>query len=178
MWNRRNRPLNDLTFQILDLLPDDHVLEIGIGGGALSREIQSQVVEGCVTSVDHSFEVISFNRKFSPNSLIQADGLCLPFRSGIFSKICTVNTIFYFRDLRMACEEMFRVLKSDGMAVVCFTDRADLEQKKFTKHGLQLYHKDDVMTLLAEVGFQEIHSISGSDRHRTFHCVTGVKNCI
>jgi hypothetical protein len=56
--------------------------------------------------------------------------------------------------------------------VLCFTDRASLQQKDFARHGLTLYTAGEVQQLLQAAGLQTIGATAQPDRHRKFWCVT------
>jgi hypothetical protein len=65
-----------------------------------------------------------------------------------------------------------RVLRDGGCLVLCFTDRASLQQKDFARHGLTLYTAGEVQQLLQAAGLQTIGATAQPDRHRKFWCVT------
>jgi ubiquinone/menaquinone biosynthesis C-methylase UbiE len=52
--NRGNAPMNALTMQCLDLVPDDRVLEVGFGGGDLIARMARVVTAGRIAGVDFS----------------------------------------------------------------------------------------------------------------------------
>jgi ubiquinone/menaquinone biosynthesis C-methylase UbiE len=184
LWNRRNRPLNDAALERLDLQPDDRVLEVGFGGGYLLGRMSAIVTDGFIGGVDISAALVE-QRQAHYRQLIQAGQLDLqvasvdrlPYPAAHFSKAISVNSIFYWPDAAQAVGELSRVLGDNGRLVLCFTDRASLQQKDFARRGLTLYDADEVQQLLKPAGLQAINLTRQADRHREFWCITAQKRC-
>lgn len=182
LWNRRNSSLNDAAFDRLDVQPDDRVLEVGFGGGYLIGRMACAVTEGFLAGVDASPAMVEFCER-QHRALMESGRLdlrcaraeSLPFPSDHFTKVCSVNSIFYWEDAPAALSEMRRVLRENGLLVMCFTCRKSLKDKEFTKHGLTLYEPDDVAAMMKTAGFSEIGTIQAADEHRDFACASGVK---
>lgn len=182
LWNRRNAALNDLTLQCLDLQPDDRALEVGFGGGYLLGHLADVITQGFIAGADPSAELVAFCR-VRYRSLIEAGRMelrqagvqGLPFKEKSFTKVCTVNTIFYFPDLAQALGEMRRVLVEGGSLAICFTRKEYLQDREFSQHGLNLYEAEEVESLMAGAGFRHLHMVPGEDRWREFVCTVGVK---
>jgi ubiquinone/menaquinone biosynthesis C-methylase UbiE len=181
MWNRRNAALNDLMLKKLALQADDRVLEIGFGGGYLLGQMLSTA--GFVAGVDVSGAMVDFCEKryrrfIQAGKLDLKNGVAenLPYEAGRFTKVCSVNSIFYWQDAKQALEECWRVLRGSGQCFLCFTSRESLSPRSFSQHGLTLYEGDDIARILREVGFGEISVEQAQDRHRIFWCVTGMKS--
>lgn len=182
LFNVRNRALNDLTFECLDLQPGDRVLEVGCGGGYLVERVSGVVTEGLVVGVDSSPGMVAFcERRYGhlvkggSFEVMCAGAEALPYPPGHFTKTCTVNTVFYFADASRAVSELWRVLAGGGLAVICFTCKEHLEDRSFAKHGLSLYEPEDVQRLMESAGFGKIRMVRGSDRWREFICAVGRK---
>ena len=185
LWNRRNAALNDLTLTCLNIQPDDRILEVGFGGGYLLEHLISLAPDGWLAGVDISSEMVTFcRRRF--RSLIQADKLeihqavaeNLPFPAAHFTKVCSVNSIFYWQDAPKAISEFWRVLAEGGALVLCFTNPEGFQDRQFAQHGLSLYDGDKVLTLLTAAGFTDIELVPGEDKHRPFTCAVGIKATI
>lgn len=182
LWNKRNGALNDLAFDRLALDPHDRVLEVGFGGGYLLGRMAAVISEGFMAGVDISPAMITFCQK-RYRSLIRDGKLeiqwarveSLPYPAGYFTKVCTVNSIFYWQNAPRAISELGRVLADGGLLVTCFTCKQSLEHKGFTDHGMTLYETDEVQQMMASAGFHQIRMSQASDRHREFLCATGRK---
>ena len=182
IWNRRNSALNDVAFDSLALHSHDRVLEVGFGGGYLLGRMATAVTDGFLAGVDVSPAMISFCEK-RYRSLVEAGKLelqyaqaeSLPYPDGHFTKACSVNSIFYWKDAPQALSELYRVLEVGGMLVICFTRKRCMEDKEFARHGLALYEDGQVCQIIESAGFDEIDMTQASDRHREFLCIIGRK---
>jgi ubiquinone/menaquinone biosynthesis C-methylase UbiE len=183
VWNRRNRALNDVVLAQLALQADDHVLEIGFGGGYLLGRMSALVIDGFIGGVDVSTTMVEHCRAHY-RKLIEtgkmdlkvgtADRLPYPDRN--FTKAVSVNSIFYWPDIPHALAEVARVLNEPGRLVLCFTSKDSLQQKSFARHGLTLCDGDEVQRWLKEINFHDITVTRHADRHRSFWCVTAIRS--
>jgi arsenite methyltransferase len=180
--NKRNSALNDIAFERLALRPHDRVLEVGFGGGYLIGRIAAVVTDGFLAGVDVSSDMVAHCQE-RYRSLVEAGKLelkcasaeSLSYPSGHFTRVCTVNSIFYWENVPQALTEMQRVLEESGLLVMCFTCKRCLEGREFTRHGVTLYEEDQVQQMMEAAGFHAIDMSHASDRHREFVCATGVK---
>lgn len=181
-WNRRNAALNDMALEQLALRPDDTVLEIGFGGGYLLGRMLRVLTRGSVTGIDASQAMVDYcarrYREFIRDGRLQvqrAPAEAIPCAAGRFSRVCSVNSIFYWTDAPAALGECRRVLRVDGRLVLCFTDRKSLAGRSFARHGLTLYDGSDAVRLVEAAGFSGVRAAPAQDRYRDFWCVTGTK---
>lgn len=179
LWNRRNAPLNNFTLANLSLTPQDHILEIGFGGGYLLGKMLPALTEGQVSGIDVSQAMVDFCRQkyqhwIQSGRLDVQTGTAehLPFAAQCFTKICSVNSIFYWTDARQALAECRRVLVEGGRLVLCFTSKQSLAGRSFSQHGLTLYDAPEVVALLEAAGFRQNEIQKAQDAHRTFWCIT------
>lgn len=182
LWNKRNVALNDVALDNLALSPHDRVLEVGFGGGYLLDKMSGIVTEGLLAGIDGSQAMVDLcNKRF--HSLVSerrlelkcAKAESLPYADENFTKVCTVNSIFYWQDLPLALTEAWRVLAVGGALVLCFTCKESIESKSFAKQGLALYEPEQVQQIMGSAGFRQIRTIHSSDRHRNFVCLIGCK---
>jgi ubiquinone/menaquinone biosynthesis C-methylase UbiE len=180
--NKRNSALNDITFERLTLRPHDRVLEVGFGGGYLIGRMAAIVTDGFLAGVDVSPDMVAYCQE-RYRSLVRAGKLelkcasaeSLPYPSEHFTRVCTVNSIFYWENVPQALVEMWRVLEEGGRLVMCFTCKRCLESREFTRHGVTLYEENKVQQMMEAAGFHAIDMAHASDRHREFVCVAGTK---
>jgi ubiquinone/menaquinone biosynthesis C-methylase UbiE len=181
IWNRRNAALNDTAFELLALQPSDRVLEIGFGGGYLLTRMAMRVTDGWLAGVDSSAAMVAHAEKHFQATIRSgrlelkcAAAESLPYPDQYFTKAGSVNSIFYWQDIKQGLREIFRVLEHDGKVVVCFTDKGSLEKKGFAKE-IKLFDGNDIELLLIEIGFQDTEVLFFADRYRQYTGVTAKK---
>jgi ubiquinone/menaquinone biosynthesis C-methylase UbiE len=176
LLNRMNNPINSLAFEVLNVNPDDLVLEVGFGGGDLMARMARTVNHGHISGVDFSRDAVEHcSKRFAKE--IQAgmmDLHCasaeeLPFEAETFTKACAVNAIYFWPDPLVVLSHIHRVLKKGGVFAVCFTPRVFMENRQVMKHGFILYDTDQVGTLLTMAGFRDVQIMTG--KHRLGECV-------
>ncbi len=174
--------MNEVTLYNLELAGDDRFLDIGFGGGYLLKKAIPQVSRGLVAGLDVSPVMVDACRaKFQ--KLIQAgkiDILCgqaerLPFPDAYFTKVSSVNSLFYWDNTQQGIAEIFRVLQSGGRIVLTFTERKDIENKGFSQYGITTFDTEEVQQMLVRAGFRDIKEKKDFDQHREFICLIGYK---
>ncbi len=161
LWNKRNAKLNEVTFAHLELKEDDRVLDIGFGGGYLLEIIIPKVKRGLAAGMDVSPVMVeNCRRRFQKD--IAAGKLDIqwgraetcPYPDGCFTKVSSVNSIFYWSDARQGIAEIYRILQEGGKVVLTYTHKRDLEKKGFVQYGVKTYTEGEVQQMLVKAGFQ------------------------
>lgn len=181
VWNRRNVSLNETAFKLLSLKPSDRVLEIGFGGGYLLNRMAGVVTDGLLSGVDKSPAMVAnLERRSRKESeagkfdLKCASAEKLPFPPEYFTKVCSVNSIFYWQDMQAGLREIYRVLMKDGLMLLCFTSKTSLEKKGFAR-GIHLIESETLDQMMKGIGFRDILTSSHSDKYRQYLCMTAQK---
>jgi ubiquinone/menaquinone biosynthesis C-methylase UbiE len=181
VWNRRNVSLNETAFNLLSLKPSDRVLEIGFGGGYLLNRIAGVVTDGLLCGIDRSPAMVAkaekrYRKEIGAGKfdLRCASAEKLPFPPEYFTKVCSVNSIFYWQDIRAGLREIYRVLISDGQVVLCFTSKTSLENKGFAR-GIHLIESETLDQMMTAIGFQNTRTSFHSDKYRQYLCMTAQK---
>jgi ubiquinone/menaquinone biosynthesis C-methylase UbiE len=135
------------TFELLEIGPGSHVLEVGCGTGVDARQLAYMVGEnGSVVAIDKSEAMIAEVRRQPglPKVLTPkvADVCRLPFEDGMFHAVRVDRTLQHVKALEGAIHEMVRVLASGGRIVASEPDWAtllvDSEDVKTTRTMAQL----------------------------------------
>ena len=92
-----------------------------------------------------------------------------------FSKVCSVNSIFYWNDFNKGINEIFRILKKGGRFILTYTKKECLEKKGFSKHGVSTFTDEYVKTTLTKNGFANVVELHSQDRYRIFTCYNCTK---
>lgn len=163
LLNRGNRKIIDRTLTLLDARAEHSILEIGFGGGSALSRLAKEASSGVITGVDVSPEMIRhaerrFRREIQKGRLrVQlGDVTHLPFASGSFDRVFTINTIYFWPDALQGLGEIYRVLKQDGLAAISIRSKEKMKKRTVTKYDFCLFSADDVAGLMRQAGFREI----------------------
>jgi SAM-dependent methyltransferase len=171
------------TADLLDVQPDDEVLEIGFGNGANIGLLAQRASKGRVAGAEVSETAIEMASKRNARAisegrvkLHQAAGGALPFDDGTFNKACTVATVYVIADPGAVFREMHRVLKPNGLAAVTFPVRENFMRFKPTgTKGFHLHELADLEAAFREAGFVELRTERNDAVRFGAHCMLGRK---
>jgi arsenite methyltransferase len=181
-WLEKNNVgMNSLTFDCLELNPRDRLLEVGFGSGYLLDFVLRENACDYVAGVEISEEMLRLVKKRLRHHIAKGKAALrygaiekLPYEDGSFTKLCSVNTLYFWRDPSLALHECRRVLTCGGKLSLCFNSKEDLASWPGHVHGFTLYELDDVTGLLYEAGFSEVKVVEArDDQQGLFYCVSG-----
>ncbi|MGB3758122.1 MAG: class I SAM-dependent methyltransferase [Rivularia sp. (in: cyanobacteria)] len=181
--NRDNAAMNKLALRMLNLKSaDERVLELGFGGGYLLKNILKKPGVKTVAGIDISPEMVDFCRKRFASDIKRgklqlqcSDTVNKASFDSNFTKICTVNTIYFWSDVKQTLTQLHQILEEKGSLVICFNCKEFLKQTTLPKHGFQLYDIEEVKHLMKTVGFKNIQWIMNSEPKEQFICIVGEK---
>lgn len=179
---KSNTEMNALTLDRLALNTNDRLIEIGFGSGYLLERVLDGRSCAFAAGVELSGDMVKLGcRRFRESidagrvEIRLGDIENLPYKDAEFTKLCSVNTIYFWRAPSAALVECRRILKTGGMIALCFNSKADLAAWPGHVHGFKLYELSEVEALLTNAGFCQIEVASGNDPEQgLFYCVTGV----
>jgi ubiquinone/menaquinone biosynthesis C-methylase UbiE len=144
---RVNRDAAAEVVGLLDVRPDDRILEIGFGPGVAVQLLARRALTGCVAGVDQSQEMVRQAAARNAEALRSrrvdlryGSAERLPFAEATFDKVLAINSMQVWPDARAALKEIRRVLKPSGTVALGFTVNSGQRQ-------------DGVAELLAAAGF-------------------------
>ena len=180
--DKANVGMNALTLDSLALVENDRLLEVGFGSGYLLEQVlvrgRCQQVAGLDVSQEMVAHVDRRLRRYvaaGKARVGQGDIESMPFADGEFTALCSVNTLYFWRDPDRALAECRRVLQSAGRLVLCFNAKHDMEQWPGHVHGFSLYELTEVERLIAAAGFRDITTRTAQDEAQgEFYCVRAV----
>jgi SAM-dependent methyltransferase len=171
------------TADLMDVQPDDDLLEVGFGNGANVGLLAQRATRGSVTGVEVSETAIEMASKTNAKAIAegrvrlhQAAGGALPFDDGTFAKACTVATVYVIADPSAVFREMYRVLEPGGLAAVTFPVREKFMRfKPAGTEGFYLHELADLEAAFRDAGFIECRTERNDTVRFGCHCMLGRK---
>lgn len=161
--NRRNAAMNAFTVQALEVKPTDRVLEIGFGGGVTLPALLGSA--RFVYGVDRSVDMVRLAQTRHRVAVAQgraafhcAEIEHLPFAPAEFDKVCTVNTVYFWRSLADGFAQISRILKPGGRVAVGFLPADAMLRLGVPRDLFALRHPSDVVHAMGVAGFVDIRA--------------------
>ena len=174
--------LYELAADELDLLPDDDLLDVGCGAGALLRDRAAGV--RFVAGVDASpIQVNLARRRLAERiadgtaEIVLGDAAALPWQDGRFSAVASVNCLKFVPDPDRALREIHRVMRPGGR-IVHMTDPPVTDPDKSGKvdaYGIRQWSADDAGHMMEQAGFTEVDTRRLPAKQLGLLLVRGVK---
>lgn len=163
---------NDNAIVLLNVSPDDRVLDVGTGHGASLGILAALNEPGSLDGIDFSPTALKVARKKN-RSLLKTGRLSLhegtsddmPYPDQSFDKILTVHTIYFWEDAAIHLAEIFRVLAPGGRFVIGFRPGDDTRAASIFPDNVYTFRTmADVRNLLEEAGFCIMETERRDDR--------------
>jgi ubiquinone/menaquinone biosynthesis C-methylase UbiE len=153
------------TLARLSLDPEDRLLDVGCGTGALLHELARSHPAARLSGVDPVPEMLAVARsRLSPKvELLEGCAERLPFADERFDVIVSCNMFHYLRRPAAALAEMARVLRPGGRLVI--TDWCDdylacricnVYLRAFSRAHFRMYGRRECARLLREAGYEDV----------------------
>jgi SAM-dependent methyltransferase len=148
--------------ELLDLQPEDEVLEVACGSGKFLKE--RAACARYIAGLEHSDIQLRMARKRNRRriaagtaEIVEGDSAALPWPDGRFSAV-TCNCVGCFAQPRESMKEMYRVLRPGGRAAFGFDYYPDEEKARKAEQwwGLPAWTEPEVRAMIEEAGFSRI----------------------
>jgi ubiquinone/menaquinone biosynthesis C-methylase UbiE len=154
----------------LAVVPDDYLVEVGCGGGALLKEA---LRSGCrAAAVDHSPDMVRLATEVNRNAVAEgrlqvrrASAEQLPFADATFTCAAMTGVLGFLADPVAAFREIRRVLRAGGRLVCLGSDpelRGTPGAPEPIASRLKFYESADLVELATEAGFDGVRVIQRS----------------
>lgn len=171
------------TAELMDVQPDDDILEVGFGNGANIELLAERASNGHVAGAEISRTAIGMASRRNARAisqgrvtLHQAAGGALPFGDEAFDKACTVATMYVIAEPSAVFGEMHRVLKRGGLVAVTFPIRESFMRFKPAKtEGFHLHELAHLEEAFRNAGFTETRTERNDAVRFGAHCMLGRK---
>ncbi len=168
--NARHSKVTDWGLSHISVERHNTILDVGCGGGKTVGKLAALASEGRLYGIDHSSESVSVARKTNKKSIaagrveiIEASVAQLPFRENTFDLVTAVETHFWWPDIPVGMNEIFRVLKPGGTLTIIAevykgaqTRMATLVEKYLPLSGMKFLTVDEHRELFENAGYSEV----------------------
>ena len=162
IFNEGNADLNSFVMDMLELQSSDKVLEIGFGTGKLINQMAAITTGGVVEGIDFSEVMLKQAGKVNRHNISHGKvrlqrGECktLPYENESFNKLCSINTLYFWKDPDKYFLEMFRVIKPGGTIAIGFRDDKQMSNLNLSRDVFTTYSQIEVVSLLSNAGFSD-----------------------
>jgi len=162
--NRGHKSIYENVARVLELQPDDDLVEVACGNGYFLKKYASHVRS--VAGLDLSELSVKLAAKRNKDRVaagtaqfVQGEATQLPWEDDKYSAATSMGGFPMLPKPLEALKEMHRVLSPRGRAVVVIEWNAEDgkdHSKEMKKYGMWLWTADDVRTMLSEAGFSDI----------------------
>ena len=183
--NEHHSAVTEWAVDILDVRPDDTVLDIGCGGGAAISKIADKITSGNVFGVDHSelsVELSTLSNKENVECgkvvISKASVEAMPFGDNCFDRIITVESFYFWPDPSENLKEVYRVLKKGGKFLIAADINGDAQLDEKDIESINKFHLfnptlGEFRDLLLNAGFTDVR-IHTKDKQK-WVCAEGNK---
>lgn len=165
------------TISLLDIKPDDRILEIGFGPGFAIELISKIASEGFIAGVDHSEVMIRHASKRNARALREGKvALQLGSASNMpkfqepFDKIFTINSIHFWNEPIDCLKELRKLLRPGGLIAVTLQPRSRSATDATTKEV-----GNEIGKNLEHAGFTQIRVEIRQTKSVSVACALGIK---
>jgi len=158
-----HRPFYAVVAEMLDLRPEDDLLDVACGSATLLHEHGWRVrtVAGLDASdiqLDAARRRLTRRIEHGTAEIVKGDAGALPWEDGRFSAVACIAGMDFFPDPQRAVREMYRVLRRGGRAVVTMGTAAEDASTagQIDALGLRVFCEAYARRLMEDAGFVDV----------------------
>jgi ubiquinone/menaquinone biosynthesis C-methylase UbiE len=156
------------ALQRIPLTPGQQVLDVGCGNGWATRWLRAQLgADGVAVGIDFSAEMIALSNTQLTSGLSFSRSAFenLPFETGAFDHIFSMEAIYYAVDLSSALNELARVHRPGGTLTLCIDF---YEENPYSADWPDMLNVP--MVRLSELGWRDAVAQAGYENIHTCRC--------
>ena len=164
LMEKSHKSIYENVAKVLDLQPQDDLLEVACGSGHFLKKYASHVHS--VAGLDLSELMVKLATKKNKDRVaagtaefVLGEASQLPWEDNRFRVATTMGSFIAFPEPPESLKQMYRVLRPGGRAVISIELHAEdgLDHTKEVKQwGMGLWTEDQVRAMMKEAGFSEI----------------------
>ena len=149
MLERMNREHYEVTgwgLSFYKFNAQDSVLDIGCGGGMTLSRLAEKIPEGEIYGVDYSTLSVAKSQEMNKAAvesgrmkIVEGSVDALPFADGMFDKITTVESFYFWPTPEKSLSEVYRVLKPGGVFILIADIHGGAELTKDQLENIKRY---------------------------------------
>ena len=167
----------------LALKVEDHLLDVGCGGGTFLSQALETVAEAA--GLDHSPDMVALTKESNARAVAEGrldvrlgDAAALPWDDATFDAESNLAALFFAADPPAVLREAARVLKPGGRFVVVTMPKPEREDVStcvmgWFLHKATLYSDEELAQLLRDAGFDAVEVRSRGDDSQVGYGVRG-----
>ncbi len=172
----KNAKMNAFAVEMLDVQPNDRVLEIGFGHGKAIRAIAERAKIGFVAGVDISDVMVRQAARRNLDHIVagrvevsRGTVANLPYEYGCFTKVLAVNNYQFWPNAELNLVEIQRVMREGSLLVLCL--RMHSPSRFAFAPGFTEDEVAEIAGLVRWVGFRDIRVMKRKVAGREASCV-------
>jgi len=170
------------TVSLLDIQPQQRVLEIGFGPGVSTQIVAEKASQGFVAGIDHSQTMIQAASQRNAKAiqtgrmeLKQGEVGSLPYPDESFDIVLSLHSIYFWQNPVECLREIKRVLRPDGRLAITIQPKDKWVQNVDDK-VMTLYFGKDLASMFSEAGYRNVRvQIPPAEDRKSLECVIGEK---
>jgi ubiquinone/menaquinone biosynthesis C-methylase UbiE len=177
IMNCLNWKMYRYAIALLNIQPTDTVLDIGFGNGHLIKKLLKKDLKkiyGIEISSDMVNVASSKNKKAIAKGkveLVAASVEQIPYQDASIDKICTINTLYFWKNTSQAFSEIRRILKPNGIFLNIVYTKEWLDKLPYTKYGFSKYSNTKIKEITEQNGLL-VEDIIEIEKNKSYCFIT------
>ena len=170
---KQHQPETYWTIDLLALNKDESILELGCGAGFAMKLLLQKASVRKITGLDLSETVLKLAKQRNRDELgkgiaylVQGDVKKLPFEDQQFTRIFSIQSIYFWDHIDETIAEIYRVLKSEGKVVLTLSNG----KKGVIWSGINEMIETKIIPAMQGSGYKNIELQKGPDS-RQYHTI-------
>lgn len=163
---RQHQPETLWTIKLLRLMKDENILELGCGAGFAMKLLLGEPAISQVVGLDISQSILKsagFRNRNDINKgrarFVQGNVNQLPFPDEYFTKVFSIQSVYFWDNLSQSISEIYRVLKPEGSVVITLSDGKGGK----VWDGIKNMIENQIVPIMKQCGFENIELLRGPD---------------